>query len=192
MDEYKAYYKKEDWDKLQTKEQLFAEFDKDYKHPIMKAIMNGCLGDDPEMKQYYSDEEFREMAAKIRKVAEPLLPLLKELLNHLPKKNRDGFTYYPQRADGTIRRHIASNSPDGMALYAAVLMLALESDFTERLAGGFGLAKERAAKQAFQRYLAFKKEDDRKRKEFEKTEAFRVQSMELQLGLRDHIDYPEE
>ena len=69
--------------------------------------------------------------------------------------------------------------------------MALESDFSERIAEGFGITKERAARRAFQRYLKLKKEDDRKREAFKKTEAFRVQSMELQLGLRDHIDYPE-
>ena len=191
MDDYKAYYKKEDWDKLKTKEQLFEEFDENYSHPVMKAIMDGALGGDPEMKRYYSDEEFREMAAKIRKAAEPLLPLLKDVLKHLPEKDRNGYTFYPEKAEGNIRAYIKPFTIDGMAVYAAVLLMALESDFSERIAEGFGIAKERAARRAFQRYLAFKKEDDRKREAFEKTEAFRVQSMELKLGLRDHIDYPE-
>ncbi|SFE52592.1 hypothetical protein [Succiniclasticum ruminis] len=191
MYEYKSSYTKEDWDKLQTKEQLYSVLDADYTNKRMRPYIEGALGGDPEMKQFYSDEEFREMAAKIREAAEPLLPLLNDVLKHLPEKDGNGFSYYPDRAEAFIRRYINPNSPDRMVIYAAVLMLALKSNFIERLAAGFGLAKERAGKRAFQRYLAFKKEDDRKRKEFEKTEAFRVQSMELQLGLRDHIDYPE-
>lgn len=182
MDEYRAHYKKEDWDKLKTKEQLFAEFDESYNHPVLKAILTATLKGEPEMKEFYSDDEFSEMAAKVKEATQPLLPLLRDVVKHLPKRT---FT------KTLITDKFNPYSEDGMAKYAEFLLFALEEDFPERLAGGFGIPKQRAAKRAFQRYLAFKKEDDRKRKEFEKTEDFRVQNMELQLGLRDHIDYPE-
>ena len=185
MYEYKANTTAEHWNSLKTKQQLFAEFDKDYTNERMRPYVEAQLGGDPELKEFYTDDEFREMAAKIKKAAVPLLPLLEDILNHLPAKEE-----HLQRAESVIRKRIEPFTSDGAALYAAVLMLALKTDFTERLAAGFGITKDRAGRRAFQRYLAYKKEDNRKREEFEKTEAFRVQSMELQLGLRTAIEYP--
>lgn len=182
MDEYKAYYKKEDWDNLKTKEQLYAEFDKNYSHPVMRAIMEGCLGGDPEMKLFYSDTEFSDMAAKIRTAIKPLLPLLRDVVKHMPKTefNKayivDKFNPY---------------TDIGMAKYVAFLLFAMEEDFPERLAGGFGVPKQRAAKRAFQRYLEYKKEDKKRREAFEQTVDYRLQKLEMLEGKRDHIDYPE-
>ena len=44
---------------------------------------------------------------------------------------------------------------------------------------------------AYNRYKAIKEEAYSRRAEFEKTEEYRLQKIELKLHLRDHIDYPE-
>lgn len=181
MDEFRAYYKKEDWDKLQTKEQLYAEFDNSYSNPVLKAILETTLSGDPEMKQYYSDDEFSKMAAKIRTAAEPLLPLLRDVVKHMPKRNI---------TKAYIANKFNPHTDDGMAMYAAFILLALEDDFPERLAKGFGIPKQRAAKRAFQRYLAFKDEEKKRREAYEQTVEYRLQKLEMLEGKRDHIDYP--
>ena len=180
---YKDYIPKEQWDALQTKEQLFKEFDEDRNA--------GAFNQDPEMPLYYKDNEFKEMAAKIKKAAAPLLPLLKDVLKHLPAKDHNNYTYYPERADAAIKQRIDPADPEGMALYAALLLLALESDFAERLGEGIGIPQTRAARRAYKRYKAIKEKEEARRTEFEQTAAYRLQTLEMKLGMRDHIDYPE-
>ena len=190
---YKEGTTKEHWDALKTREDLFAEFDADYEsNETMKAIISGRYGGDPEMGLYYGDDEFKTVAEKIRKAAAPLLPLLKDVLKHLPESELKGYSY-EERAEGRIQDPVLHPwNPDGLALYTAVLIMALEKDYINRLAEGIGIPELRAGRRAFQRYKAYKDADAKRKADFEKTEAFRVQSMELKLGIRDHIDYPEE
>ncbi len=180
---YKDYVTKEEWDAMQTKEQLYAEFD---GNPNA-----GAYAMDSEMPLFYKDEEFKDVAAKLKKAAAPLLPVLKDVLKHLPEKDSNKYTYYPERALGAIQQRISPDTTDGMALYAAILLLALESDFIERIAAGMGIPAQRAGRRAYQRYLAIKKKIEARRAEFEKTNDFRMQNMEMKLGIRDHIEYPE-
>ncbi len=184
MGYYKDYITKEEWDGMQTKEQLFNEFDTDSNSVAFSF--------EPEMPLFYKDEEFKTAAAKIKKAAAPLLPLLKDVLKHLPEKDENKYTFYPERAEGAIDKRISPDTADGMALYAGILLLALESDFIERLAKGFGIPEQRAGRRAYRRYKAIKEKIAARRAEFEQTADFRMQNMELKLGIRDHITYPED
>ncbi len=181
---YKDYVTKEEWDAMQTKEQLYAEFD---ENPNA-----GAFSMEPEMPLFYKDDEFKDVAAKVKKAAAPLLPVLKDILKHLPEKDENKYTFFPERADAAIKQRISPDTTDGMALYTAILLLALESDFIERIATGMGIPAQRAGRRAYQRYKAIKKKELARRAEFEKTADFRLQQMELKLGLRDSITYPEE
>ncbi len=181
---YKDYVTKEEWDAMQTKEQLYAEFDGDPNA--------GAYAMDPEMPLFYKDEEFKSVAAKVKKAAAPLLPVLKDILKHLPEKDQNKYTYFPERADAAIKQRISPDTADGMALYTSILLMALESDFIDRLEKGFGIPAQRAGRRAYRRYKDIKKEDEARRAAFEKTEDFRLQNMELKLGIRDHISYPGE
>ena len=84
-----------------------------------------------------------------------------------------------------------NESPENVAIYTTLLLVALKEHFPKVLADGMRIPETRAARRAFARYKVLKADEQKRRADFEKTEAFRVQSMELKLGMRDHIEYPE-
>lgn len=146
------------WEGLQTKEQLETAF-RDLA-PAKMGMLTGGLGVDPELPGFYQDDEFAEVAAEFKAVADEMKPILKDVLDHIP------FAYdkklYKERAEGKIETFIAHkpNVPLGVAEYTIFLLMALD-DYTERIGRGFTVPEVRAAMQALARYKELKEEGEK-------------------------------
>lgn len=178
------------WDGLKTKEQLIKVFESLEKSGNGLMLLINSYGTDPDLPGYYQNPEFKEVAAKLRPMAEQMLPVLKDISKHIPTHIKQ--EYIKKEANSTLRNFFKSNAlPLAVLYYTEFLILALENDYIDRIERGFTIPEARAELHAYKRYQAIKKEIDTRRAEFEKTEEYRLQAMELKLGLRDHIDYPE-
>lgn len=178
------------WDGLKTKEQLIKVFESLEKSGNGLMLLINNYGADPDLPGYYQNPEFKEVAAKLRPMAEQMLPVLKDISKHIPTHIKQ--EYIKKEANSTLRNFFKNNAlPLAVLYYTEFLILALEGDYIDRIERGFTIPEVRAELHAYKRYQAIKKEVDTRRAEFEKTEEYRLQAMELKLGLRDHIDYPE-
>ena len=178
------------WDGLKTKEQLIKVFESLEKSGNGLMLLINNYGADPNLPGYYQNPEFKEVAAKIRPLAEQMLPVLKDISAHIPTHIKR--EYIKEAANSKLRDFFKNNTlPLAVLYYTEFLILALEGDYIDRIERGFNVPETRAELRAYKRYQAIKKEVDTRRAEFEKTEEYRLQAMELKLGLRDHIDYPE-
>ena len=178
------------WDGLKTKEQLIKVFESLEKSGNGLTLLVNNYGADPDLPGYYQNPEFKEVAAKLRPMAEQMLPVLKDISKHIPTHIKQ--EYIKKEANSTLRNFFKNNAlPLAVLYYTEFLILALEGDYIDRIERGFTIPEARAELHAYKRYQAIKKEVDTRRAEFEKTEEYRLQAMELKLGLRDHIDYPE-
>ncbi len=198
MLDYANTHSVEYWNGLKTKDQLYAEFNENYNSAgPMPVIMESQLDADADLKQFYSDKEFSEVAKKVKEAGKNIIPLLKDILKHLPPDtgvapgNTTGKYTYEEFAEGKLADMFRNYKPENMAVYVSMLVVMLDKQLPDILAEGMGIPEKRAARHAFRRFMAYKKEEMKRRADFEKTEAFRVQSMELKLGMRDHIEYPE-
>ena len=187
-------YNKEYWDSLVEREDLYNEFNKEYEaeNGIGRTRLESNFGHDPELKPYYQDNEFKEAAQKLRKAAAPVLPVLRDILKHLPEKNDNTQYGLEEQAKARIVSTLGAADRRTINLYVTTLLLALESDLPERLESGMNVPKDRAARRAYKRFKAFKAEELKLRKAFETTQEYRTQRIEVALGIRDHIEYPEE
>ena len=176
------------WDGLKTQEQLEKVFKAMQDSGTFWAVINN-FGADPELPGYYQNAEFKEVAAKLRPVAENMLPVLKDISKHIPF-NRDSD--HIKNAVALKLQGFFKDIPVPLAMlyYTEFLIAALEGEYIDRIERGFTIPETRAKLRAYKRYQAIKKEEDSRRAEFEKTAEYRLQKMELKLGLRDHIDYP--
>ena len=178
------------WDGLKTKEQLIKVFESLEKSGNGLTLLVNNYGADPDLPGYYQNPEFKEVAAKLRPMAEQMLPVLKDISKHIPTHVKQ--EYLKEKANSRLRDFFKNISlPLAVLHYTEFLILALEGDYIDRIERGFTIPEARAELHAYKRYQAIKKEVDTRRAEFEKTEEYRLQAMELKLGLRDHIDYPE-
>lgn len=186
-------YNKEYWDSLIKRQDLYNEFNKEYEaeNGIGRTRLESNFGHDPELKPYYQDNEFKEVAQNLRKAAAPVLPILRDILKHLPGTGNNDNTL-EERAKARIISQLGATERQTMSLYVATLLLALESDLPERLESGMNVPKDRAARRAYKRFKAFKAEELKLRKAFETTQEYRTQRIEVALGIRDHIEYPKE
>lgn len=178
------------WDGLKTKEQLIKVFEpmEKFGNGLMLLINN--YGTDPDLPGYYQNPEFKEVAAKLRPMAEQMLPVLEDISAHIPTHIKR--EHIKEAANSKLRDFFKNSTlPLAVLYYTEFLILALEGDYIDRIERGFNVPETRAELRAYKRYQAIKKEVDTRRAEFEKTEEYRLQTMELKLGLRDHIDYPE-
>ena len=179
------------WDGLTSKEDLIKVFSEKEKiaAPEM-GLITGGMGADPDLPGYYTDEEFKEVAAKLKPLAEKMLPILEDVLKHIPYPcDRKTFE---NKANGIIGTFINQlNVPQGVAAYTIFLIVVLQDDYIKRIERGFTIPEIRAEMRAYNRYKAIKEEAYSRRAEFEKTEEYRLQKIELKLHLRDHIEYPE-
>lgn len=182
--------KAEYWDGLKTKEQLIKVFEPLEKYGNGLAILQNSFGTNPELPGYYQNEEFKEVALKLRKMAKQMLPVLKDISKHItyPISREHVKTVTDLKLKGFFD---GNNIPLAVLYYTEFLILALEGDYVDRIDRGFTIPEIRAELRAYKRFQAIKKEDDNRRAEFEKTEEYRLQKIELRLGLRDHIEYPE-
>lgn len=178
---------KEYWDGLQSKEELYAEFEK-----LSSADETFIVGADPDLPQYYQDDEFEKVAGSVKNSVEKVLAVLPEV-----------FTHFAEGADDLVKNKASIIMDDmeidsnyGMALCAWVLYLALdtsnEKSFFKRLESGNGIIQRRAACKAYARYMAFKEKDKERMLAFMQTPEYKMQAMELRLGLRDAIEIPED
>ncbi|SDC76417.1 hypothetical protein SAMN04487864_1234 [Succiniclasticum ruminis] len=176
------------WDGLKTQEQLEKVFKAMQDSGTFWATINN-FGMDPELPGYYQNEEFKEVAAKLRPMAENMLPVLKDISKHIPF-NRDNE--HIKNAVALKLQDFFKDIPVPLAMlyYTEFLIKALEGEYVDRIERGFTIPETRAKLRAYKRFQAIKKEEDSRRAEFEKTAEYRLQKMELKLGLRDHIDYP--
>lgn len=178
------------WDGLKTKEQLIKVFESLEKSGNGLTLLVNNYGADPDLPGYYQNPEFKEVAAKLRPMAEQMLPVLKDISKHIPTHIKQ--EYIKKEANSTLRNFFKNNAlPLAVLYYTEFLILALEGDYIDRIERGFTIPEARAELHAYKRYQAIKKEVDTRRAEFEKTEEYRLQAMELKLGLRACIDYPE-
>ena len=187
---------KEQWDSLKSKEQLYKVFNETYENDVAKQNLLPIFTQDPEAKYFPSDEEIEALVKEFREKAKPLLPLLKNLLKRFPNPATSYMPYdFPERAKGRIMEYIRPEFQEGLGIYTALLIYALGDDeslsFTASLKNAGYVPRLRAARRAYRRFMEFKNAETRTRQEFEKTEAYRIQVLEMKAGERDHIDYPE-
>lgn len=183
---------KEYWDSLVSKESLYNEFNEAYEgEGLSRSYMEADFNHNPEMKVFYQDNEFKEVAQKLKKAAAPVLPVLRDILKHLPENENKQYSLVELARDRIINNLRATNR-NTINLYVATLLLSLEKDLPERIESGMEVPENRAARRAYKRFLAFKKEEREHRTAFEQTQEYRTQRIEVALGIRDHIEYPEE
>jgi hypothetical protein len=179
------------WDGLKTKEDLYNEFNADYEAGGgSRTVLESDFNHNSLMKPYYEDNEFKEVAQKLRKAAAPLLPVLRDILKHLPENDNKQYSL-EELAKARIVSKLGATDRNTMNLYIATLLLALEKDLPERIESGLNVPEDRAARRAYKRFMAYKEKEAAKRAEFEKTQEFRTQRIEVALGIRDAIEYPE-
>ncbi len=170
----------EQWDSMKTKEELYARFDS-----------NPSNYRDPEMVLFFTDDKAKAVAEVLKNLAETMRPVLLDVASHYT----DVMQICRNEAE-TIIGNLNLDDSDNMAVLACVIYDALditnESSFICRIMNGNGVQEARAEARAFARYLAFKAADDARMAEFRRTPEFRMQEAEMKLGLRDHIELPEE
>ncbi len=173
------------WDGLITKEQLFAVFKPMASSPnfghLLSLPLAKCNADDLAKK----GQELEELAGK-------MIPILREIYEQVP--------HSPQRCEENNKMMIkkifdyVNSVPEGMGLYTAFLLLALDDHYVELVKKGFNVPEIQAAQRAYKRYMDISTklaaEAARKKAEFEKTPEYRLQVIEMKTGIRDHIDYP--
>jgi len=171
------------WDGLQSKEELYAEFDK------LPAVEQGVYAVNPEQPLYFKDGEFKEVAERIRAAADILRPVLLDVAAH--------YTDIEEICRNEAIDRVAAiplDTLDNIAVFAWVIYLALDDNndnsFIKRIESGSGIPEARAACRAYSRYKGFKDKENERLNAFKKTPEYKMQLTELRLGLRDHIELP--
>lgn len=172
------------WDGLKTKEQLSKEFE----YNGLKFFLD-YQQKDGELEKFFKDEEFKNLAEQLKKGSAKLIKTLNEIEKQFPFEKK----LYTNKAEAILRNILTSGStrPICIAVYTKLLLIALENDYIEHIEKGFTIPEIRAAKRAYKRYLKMQEEAAQRRKEFEKTDEYRTQKIELKLGIRKSIEYPE-
>ena len=194
---FKNKFTLEQWDGLKDKKDLYAVFTpKDSQEETELARFKQAAEN---LSIYYKNEEFKEVAAKLKKAAEPLLPVLKDIEKHLPERVgriaiRDiGNSSCKQAAKDLINGFELDER--GLPVLVGIILQALSYDAEENLIKhietGNDIPRARAAFRAYKRYVAFKENDARQLEAFKNTPEYKKQLMEIKLGLRSEIN-PEE
>jgi hypothetical protein len=175
---------KEYWDSLESKESLYNEFEKKNSSDLLVT--------DPNLPIYYKDGEFKAVADSVKDSVEKLLAVLPDVCQHFA----EGVDEIIKNKAVTIVNDLDLDTSYGMAVCAWVLYLILdtsnEKSFVKRLESGNGIVEYRAACKAYARYMAFKEKDKERMLAFMQTPEYKMQAMELKLGLRDAIEVPED
>ena len=197
---FKNKFTLEQWDKLQDKKDLYAAFTPKYSHE--ETELREFLQTAKNFSIYYKDAEFKEVAAKLKKAAEPLLPILKDIEKHLPETvacisiGNIGYGSSKQATKDLINKlELDGRDGRGLPVLVGIIRQALSYDAEENLIKHFetgdDIPRARAAFRAYNRYLAFKENDARQLEEFKNTPEYKKQLLEIKLGLRSAIN-PEE
>ena len=195
---FKNKFTSEQWDKLQDKKDLYAVFTpKDSQEEAELARFRQAAEN---LSIYYKDEEFKEVAAKLKKAAEPLLQVLKDIEKHLPERVgriviRDIGNSSCKQATKDLIDEFELDERDGLPVLVGLIRQALsyeaEENIIKHIETGNDIPRARAAFRAYKRYLAFKENDARQLEAFKNTPEYKKQLMEIKLGLRSAIN-PEE
>ncbi len=179
---------KQYWDQLQSKEDLYNEFDR------MQETNRAEFAGDSELAHYYKDGEFKAVSDGVKGSIKTLLVVLPDIVEHLTDSEEEKKRVETD-AENLFKENFDFDQPDEIAKFAEVMRLALnaedENSMFRRIESGIGIPEARAAYRAYARYKAFKDEDSARLAAFKKTPEYQMQAMELKLGLRDHIDLPE-
>ena len=177
---------KEYWDSLQSKEELYAEFEK------MSSADSDLIVSEPDLPIYYKDAEFKAVFDSVKNPAEDVKAVMPDVCQHFA----EGIDETIKNKADTIFNDLDLDTPYGMAMSAWLLYLMLdtnnEKSFIKRLESGNGIIERRAACKAYARYRSFKEEDKMRMLKFMQTPEYKMQAMELKLGLRDAIEVPED
>ena len=195
---FKNKFTSEQWDKLQDKKDLYAVFTP--KNSQEEAELARFRQAAENLSIYYKDEEFKEVAAKLKKAAEPLLQVLKDIEKHLPERVgriviRDIGNSSCKQATKDLIDEFDLDERDGLPVLVGLIRQALsyeaEENIIKHIETGNDIPRARAAFRAYKRYLAFKEDDARQLEAFKNTPEYKKQLMEIKLGLRSAIN-PEE
>ena len=185
---YKSNLPKEYWDGLQSKEDLYKEFDS------MAKEIQFTFAKDPDQAWYYKDGEFKAVADSVNGCVKTLQAVLPDIVDHLTDSEVEKERVKTEAFD-LFRNNFDFDRPDEIAKFAEVMRLALsledDKSMFRRIESGNGIPEARAAYRAFARYRAFKNEDKAKLEAFKLTPEYHIQETEIKLGLRDHIEVPE-
>lgn len=180
---------KEYWDRLQSKEDLYNEFDR------MQETNRVEFAGDPELAHYYKDGEFKAVANSLKDSVKVLLSVLPDITEHFTDSDVE-MERCKTDAENILSEKFDFDRLDDLAIFAWLVYKALDTDsvksFYKSIESGNGIPEARAAYRAYSRYKAFKDGENAKLEAFKKTPEYKMQAMELKLGLRDHIDVPEE
>lgn len=196
--EFKNKFSIEQWDDMRDKKTLYAVFSKNYEKNGEVARFTQAAKSLP---IYYKDEEFAEVAKKLKKEAERLLPILEDIAKHLPDKTETQYVkYIPggdcKKASKEMIKSLSNGSQGSLPLLVGLVLQILdykaEENIIKRLEVGDGVPQARAALRAYNRYLEFKEKDAQWLEKFTGSSEHKKQVMEMKLGLRDSIGYPEE
>ena len=180
---------KEYWDELQTKEDLYNEFDG------MQATTRAEFARDPEQAHYYKDGEFKAVANSMKDSVKVLLSVLPDITEHFTDSDVE-MERCKTDAENILGERFDVDRPDDVAIFAWLVYKALDADnvksFYKRIESGDGIPEARAAYRAYSRYKAFKDGESARLEAFKKTPEYKMQAMELKLGLREYIELPEE
>ena len=195
---FKDKFTREQWDALKTKEALYAAFD--VPDGVQQAERARLAESGPNLTLYYADEEFPEIAKKLKKAAETLRPILEDIAKHLPAQV--GHKHVTSIRGGNSKacsdellRELDCKSVDGLPVLVWLLLLALDdknpNNIIKCIETGNGIPQARAAYRAYQRYKAFKEADEKQLAEFKDTEEYKLQQLEIRLGIRKEIELPQ-
>ncbi len=186
-----------DWDALTSKEELYKVFNEFYETEGLRLNYLGNFSGDPEMNYYFNDKEIEELVKEFKAAAKPLRSVLEKIVKRLPNPANTYMPYdYMERAKGKVDS-ILPETQDGLGTYAAILLAALDEkndfgSFAKFLSISFYIPQLRAARRAYRRFRKFKDEEQARRKEFEKSDAYKMQKLEIAAGIRTEIEYPAE
>lgn len=196
---FKNKFTTEQWENLQDKKDLYAAFTpKDNGEGMELAQFRQAAEN---LSIYYKDEEFKEVAAKLKNAAEPLLQVLKDIEKHLPERvgriciRRDIGNSSCKQAAKDLIKEFDLDERDGLPVLVGLIQQALsyeaEENIIKHIETGNDIPRARAAFRAYKRYLAYKENDARQLEAFKNTPEYKKQLMEIKLGLRSAIN-PEE
>lgn len=177
---FKNKFTAEQWENLQDKKALYAAFTpKESREEMELAQFRQAAAN---LSIYYKDEEFKEVAAKLKKAAEPLLPVLKDIENHLPERVgriciRDAGNSSCKQAAKDLIKEFDLDDRDGLPVLVALIQQALsyeaEENIIKHIETGNDIPRARAAFRAYKRYLAFKENDARQLEAFKNTPEYK-------------------
>ena len=178
---------KEHWDGLQTKDELYREFDN------MQDMDKFMFAKDPEQPEYYKDGEFKAVANSIKDSVKKLLAVLPDITDHFTDSEAEKKRVQVEAQN--LFNDFNFDRPDEIAKFAWLVYKALDMDnvnsFYGQIESGNGIPEARAAYRAFARYRAFKDEDKAKLEAFKRTSEYHIQATEIKLGLRSEFEMPE-